>query len=116
MPLRVTAVRTLNGFQRRPNPFGNINVMGNRGELLVKVTQDNRPAYFMLEIYDYNIAYLRGQKERFTVSLKTPFGSVSSPRPPEGVTATPFLPAELGDPHRPPFSERRPALGTPPLR
>ena len=97
----VAAVKTLNGFERHPSPFGNINVMGNRGELLVKVMKDNRPAYFMLEIYDYNVAWFRGHKDRFTMVLKTPFGSVSSPPRPEGVTATPFRPAEIGDPHTP---------------
>ncbi|MGQ9524177.1 MAG: hypothetical protein ACUVTZ_04975, partial [Armatimonadota bacterium] len=32
----VKEVRTLNGFHRRPNPFGNINVVGQRGLMLVR--------------------------------------------------------------------------------
>jgi len=60
----VKEVRTLNGFHRQPNPFGNINVVGERGEMLVKVTKYDRPAYFWLEIYDFAVAWLRGNKDR----------------------------------------------------
>ena len=86
----VTEVKTLNGYHRLPNPFGNMNVMGNRGELLVEVTRYNRPTYFMLEIYDYNVAWFRGQKDKFTMVLKTPYGSTSSPLAPTGVLAAPI--------------------------
>jgi len=83
----VKEVRTLNGYHRRPNPFGNINVVGQRGELLVKVTKYDRPCYFWLEIYDFNVAWFRGQKDRFTIVLKTPYRSASSPLAPESVAA-----------------------------
>jgi len=83
----VKEVRTLNGFHRQPNPFGNINVVGNRGDMLVKVTKDGRPAYFWLEAGDFNIAWFRGEKERYTTVLKTPYGSPSSPLPPREVRA-----------------------------
>ena len=86
----VEEVRTLNGYHRQPNPFGNINVVGQRGDMLVKVTKNGRPAYFWLEIYDFNVAWFRGQKDRFTIVLKTPYGSTSSPLPPTEVTATPI--------------------------
>ncbi len=85
----VKEVITLNGFHRAPNPFGNINVVGQRGEMLVKVTKHDRPAYFWLEIYDFNVAWFRGQKDSFTMVLKTPYGSVNSPLAPESVAATP---------------------------
>lgn len=83
----VKEVRTLNGFHRRPNPFGNINVVGERGLMLVKVTKGNRPCYFWLEIYDFVVAWFRGQKERFVITLKTPYGSLDSPLPPREVQA-----------------------------
>jgi hypothetical protein len=83
----VMEVRTFNGFHRTPNPFGNINVVGNRGLMLVRVTKDDRPAYFHLEIYDFNVAWFRGQKDSFTITLKTPYRSESSPLPPKNVTA-----------------------------
>ncbi|MDH7601738.1 MAG: hypothetical protein QHI38_06275 [Armatimonadota bacterium] len=83
----VKEVRTLNGFHRQPNPFGNINVVGQRGDMLVKVTKDNRPTYFWLEIYDFNVAWFRGQKDDFTIVLKTPYRSASSPLAPRSVKA-----------------------------
>lgn len=77
----VAEVRTLNGYERKPNPFGNINVVGNRGLMLAKVTKDDRTAYYWLEITDFVTAWQRGQKEQFTMTLKTPFGSIDSPQP-----------------------------------
>lgn len=85
----VKEVKTLNGYHRQPNPFGNINVVGQRGELLVKVTAQDRPAFFWLEIYDFNVAWFRGHKDKFTTVLKTPYGSASSPLQPESVATAP---------------------------
>lgn len=83
LPNRPAAgVRTLNGFERKANPFGNINVVGNRGVMLVKVTQGDQTAWFSLEITDFVNAWFRGQKESYTTTLKTPFRSVDSPLPP----------------------------------
>jgi hypothetical protein len=81
----VQEVRTLNGYHRRPNPFGNINVVGQRGLLLVRVTKHDRPCYYWLEIADFLIAYLRGHKERFTITLRTPYGSPDSPPAPRNL-------------------------------
>jgi hypothetical protein len=86
----VAEVRTLNGYHRTPNPFGNINVVGNRGVMLVRVTKFERPAYFYLEIYDFNVAWFRGQKDRYTITLKTPYRSESSPLAPVNVKAEPI--------------------------
>jgi len=85
----VKEVVTLNGFHRQPNPFGNINVVGQRGEFLARVTVNSRPTYFWLEVYDFNVAWFRGQKDKFTMVLKTPYGSPSSPLQPESVAAAP---------------------------
>jgi hypothetical protein len=79
-------VKTLNGYHRTASPWGNINVVGGRGLMLVKVTKGPYPpAYFYLEAIDYNLAYYTGHKESFTVTLETPFGSADSPKPPVGV-------------------------------
>ena len=83
----VKEVVTLNGYHRRPNPFGNINVVGERGIMLVKVTQDDRPTWYWLEIYNFNVAWFRGQKDKFVTVLRTPYRSVSSPLPPRNVKA-----------------------------
>lgn len=85
----VKEVRTYNGYHRKPNPFGNINVVGQRGELLVKVTKHDRPAYFWLEIYDFNVAWYRGHRDSHTIVLKTPYGSPRSPLRPANVTFEP---------------------------
>jgi hypothetical protein len=79
------AVRTFNGFERHPNPFGNLNVTGDRGVLLVKVTKYDRPEYFWLDAFMFNEAWVRGQRDEFTVLLKTPYRSVDSPLPPVNV-------------------------------
>lgn len=81
----VAGVRTLNGYERKPNPFGNINVVGARGLMLCKVTLNGRMAPFWLEITDFLNAVNRGQADRFTITLKTPFGSADSPLPPRNV-------------------------------
>lgn len=84
----VAAVTTLNGFSRGPNPFGNINVVGGRGLMLIRVTRGDRSAHFWLEAWDLNVLWFRGQKDRCEIVLRTPFGSVDSPPEPGAVTAT----------------------------
>jgi hypothetical protein len=97
LPNRPAAeVRTLNGFHRQPNPFGNINVVGQRALLLVRVTKDERPTYYMLEAWDFIVAWFRGQPDKFTVPLKTLYPSGDSPPPPVGVTVAPLA----GDEHQ----------------
>jgi len=84
----VQEVVTLNGYHRRPNPFGNINVVGGRGLMLVKLTKDDRPTWYWLEIYNFNLAWFCGQKDKYVTVLRTPYRSVSSPLAPRNVTAT----------------------------
>lgn len=79
------AVHTLNGFHRRPNPFGSINVVGQRGLMLVRVTRDRRVCYFWLEAHDFLTAWFRGQKRVHVTTLKTPYASLDSPPPPGDV-------------------------------
>jgi hypothetical protein len=79
-------VRTTNGFHRVPNPFGNINVVGQRGLLMIRVTVGEKPpVFFCLEAQDFIAAWFRGHKDEFIVTLKTPFASVDSPPPPATV-------------------------------
>ena len=84
----VKEVVTLNGYHRQPNPFGNINVVGERGIMLVRVTKDGRPTWYWLEIYNFNVAWVRGQKDKFVTVLRTPYRSASSPLAPRNVRAT----------------------------
>ena len=86
LPNRPTKeVRTLNGFHRTDNPFGNMNVVGPRNLMLVKVTKDGRVCYFWLEGHDFVAAWFRGYRERYEHTLRTPLGSVDSPMPPAAV-------------------------------
>lgn len=90
LPNRPAAeVRTLNGFHRQPNPFGNINVVGGRGLFLIKVTRDGEryPAYFWLSIYDFCVAWFRGNTNAYQFTLRTPFGSPDAPPAPLGLVA-----------------------------
>jgi hypothetical protein len=78
-------VITLNGFHRKPNPFGNIDCVGPRDQMLVKVTKFDNPCYYWLELYNFNVAWFRGQKDKYTTVLKTPYRSTSSPLAPVNV-------------------------------
>lgn len=84
----VAEVSTFNGFRRGPNPFGNINVVGNRGLMYARVTKSGRACYYSLEATEFNTAWFRGQRDRYTLLIKTPFGSTDSPNPPAAVAAT----------------------------
>ncbi len=82
----VRAVRTLNGYERRPNPFGNINVVGQRGLMLVEVAAaagDGRDL-FWLELIDLNLACARGHADLHVETLRTGSSSEDSPPPPNG--------------------------------
>ena len=77
----VKEVITLNGFHRKNNPWS-VADPGRPGLMLVKVTKYDRPVYFWLEFFDYNVAWFRGYKDKFELTLETPYGSVGSPPPP----------------------------------
>lgn len=83
----VRPVKTLNGFELKPNPFGHLTCFA-PSLMMVKVTKFDKPQYFWLEIYDFNVAWLRGQKDRFDQTLRTPYRSASSPLSPTNVTVT----------------------------
>lgn len=75
-------VKTLNGYHRTANPFGDINVVGNRGLMLAKVTKDGEVAWYWLQAVDFGLATYTGHKDTFTMALRSPFGSANSPRRP----------------------------------
>ncbi len=82
----VKEVISLNGFHRKANPWGCADP-GRPGVMLVKVTKYDRPVYFWLEYFDFNVAWFRGYKDKFEITLETPYGSVDSPPPPINVKA-----------------------------
>ena len=82
-------VRSLNGYERKPNAFGNINVVGQRGLMLVRVTWDGAPAHFWVEAADLVVQWYRGNREFAIVTLNTPFAMPGAPAPPQSVAVTP---------------------------
>ena len=78
----VDPCRTLNGYERRPNPFGNMNVVGQRGLMLALVTQEGRTDPFFLELADFNLACVRGHTHEYVAVLPGDFPSEDSPPPP----------------------------------
>ncbi len=84
----VREVITLNGFERKPNPFGNIDCVGPRDQMLMKVTKFDNPCYYWLELYNFNVAWFRGQTDTYTTVVKTPYRSTSSPLAPVNVKFT----------------------------
>ena len=83
----VHPVKTLNGFELKQNPFGHLSCFS-PCLMMVKVVKNDKISYFFLEIYDFNVAWLRGQKDRLEITLKTPYRSASSPMPPSEVSVT----------------------------
>jgi len=81
----VRAVRTLNGYERVPNPFGNINVVGQRGLMLALVMKNGRTNPFFIELTDFNLACTRGHKDSFVMTLKGDYPSEDSPPSPAAV-------------------------------
>lgn len=79
-------VHTLTGFTRKDNPLGNVNVVGQRGLLLIKVIENDTPAYFWLDNYNFNVPWFRGYKDSYTYVLPTVFGSEDGPNMPQNVT------------------------------
>ena len=84
----VAEVVSFNGYHRKPNPFGNGNVVGQRFLMMAKVTAGDEPNYFFLEGHDFVAAWYRGQKDKYTTVLKTTFASADSPAEPTDVTVT----------------------------
>jgi hypothetical protein len=77
-------VITLNGAHRKNNPFGNIDCVGTKDQMLMKVTKFDNPCYYWLELYNFNVAYYRGEN-KYTTVAKTPYRSTSSPLAPVNV-------------------------------
>ncbi len=83
--------RTLLGFHRTDNPFGNMNVVGNRGTMFVRITKPSgkHPQFFSLDLHDFLAAWHRGHKDKYMQVLQTPYGSEGSPPAPVNVAVAP---------------------------
>ena len=67
----VEGVTTATGHTLRPNPFGQIHVVGTNGTMLVRVTQKGKVAYGWLFIIDLNLAYWSGKTSKGVYKIKT---------------------------------------------
>ena len=83
----VAPVRTFTGFERKPSPFGNIDVLGGRGIMLIRVTFEGKEDFYGFSIYDFVVQYLRGNKESYNWTFRTPFSTSKLPFAPENVKA-----------------------------
>ncbi len=96
LPDRPTeAARTLNGFHRRPNAFGNIDPAGRRGLMLVRVSHQDDVAYFWLELREFVAEWYRGNRAQVVVPLHTPWSSEHAPRPSTDVHARRLAPTRV---------------------
>ncbi len=66
----VTGVTTDTGHTLRPNPFGQINVVGTNGLMFVRVNANNRVSYHWLYLTDLNLAYWMGNTSNYTHTIQ----------------------------------------------
>lgn len=76
------AVRTPNGFELSPNPFGKIDLNGGNGLLLVRISARGESEFQWLPITLFNSAYWRGQTALATFDLRTRIPVSQAPAPP----------------------------------
>ena len=59
------------GFSLKPNPFGQLNVVGTNGVFFVVVKAKDYTDYIWMQIIDFNLAYWRGDTKVATYDLHT---------------------------------------------
>jgi hypothetical protein len=66
----VHGVTTVTAHRLRPNPFGQINVVGPNGTMLLEISKWGQRDYRWLEIIQLNEAFWRGQRLRATIEIR----------------------------------------------
>ena len=66
----VQGVTTATGHTLRPNPFGQINVVGPNGTMLLRLSKWGQDDYRWLELIQLNEAFWHGQRQRTTIELR----------------------------------------------
>ena len=69
----VEEVTTPTGHSLKPNPFGQINVVGTNGLFLVEVIIDNKKYYNWLSIYRFNEEYWKGNTTNAVYEVTIPY-------------------------------------------
>lgn len=67
----VESVTTETGHTLKPNPFGQIHVVGTNGTMLLRITQGGKIGYGWLFIVDLNMAYRRGKKDNAVITINS---------------------------------------------
>ena len=73
---------TLNGHVMHDNPFGLVDIVGNKGIFLVRLSRDGHEEFQWLDITQFNLAYWMGDTDSHTYTL-------TSHLPPEGAPPSP---------------------------
>lgn len=77
------ATTTRTGHTLRDNPFGIIDVVGNRNVFLVRLAKGEHEEFIWLNLTDFNVGYWSGNTETFTLPIAShvpPPGAPPSPR------------------------------------
>jgi DNA-binding beta-propeller fold protein YncE len=75
-------VVTANGHVMHDNPFGVVDIIGNQGLFLVRLTQDDHEEFHWLDITDFNPAYWLGNTVSHTLTLSSHVPSPGAPPAP----------------------------------
>ena len=67
----VNGVTTSTGHTLRNNPFGQINVVGTNGTMLVQIFKDGKEYYDWLFLIDLNLAYWSGNINSASYTIET---------------------------------------------
>jgi hypothetical protein len=81
----VHGTTTATGHVLRPNPFGQINVVGPNGTMLIEVVKGGQQDYGWLELIQLNEAFWKGARQSATVEIRTHLLPSSRPIAPENL-------------------------------
>lgn len=76
-------------YTQHDNPFGTVDVVGNRNVLLFRVRKGDLREFFWLDITDFNLAYWRTGPDTAVYPMRTHFPPAGAPAPPVGLAVRP---------------------------
>lgn len=74
---------TLNGHVLHDNPFGVVDIIGNQGLFLIRLTQGDHEEYHWLDITQFNLAYWLGDADSHTITIASHVPPPGAPLAPE---------------------------------
>jgi hypothetical protein len=89
--LDAPSIKTPNGYELRPNPFGKVSTDGSNGLLLFRIRYTHeetlREEFHFLRLFDCNVSCLRGHGEHYVHVFPTRFPDAAAPVSPRYVRA-----------------------------